>query len=152
MRSQQGILSLKGMQLLRLMYRHFRTTESLSGISAMTQLSKARWLGDSQENLGQYYRLIEDIFDELTLPDIQRRDLMAQHMANNKDKDITSDMYEYRRSADGDRRSYTYQYLKQSLMRKLAHMGFDAQNTRIAAAGTAFTRAMDLVDQAKTEA
>ena len=71
---------------------------------AALQLGEARWLGDSRAQTADYYRLINELFEEIGVTDEFRRDFMALHMANSKDAYIMADMAQFRRSAGGDRR------------------------------------------------
>ena len=127
--------------ILRSMYHTFHTTESLTGMNAMVQLSHTRWLGDSKGS-ADYFRLMEDIFQELDLPRDQRRDLMAIHMASSHGYGMESDLTQFLRSADTDRNDYIYEYLRQSLAHEIAMLVMANPHREIEQRCTAFTQRM----------
>ena len=108
LRTNHGCVPMTANQILRLMFRSFNLTTVLSGLNASQHLPAARWLGDTSDDIADYYRLMEELFDDLEYPILYRQYLYEAHMANSKDRDIQSDLSQYRRSRDSDRADYSY--------------------------------------------
>ena len=137
----RSVLPLTGTQLLRLMYRSFRTTEALNQIQSARDLQYAQWLGD--KHIPIYLALMEELFEDMQMSWNLRQQYYEMHMRESKDHDIMNDLSTYHRSPQVDGgKSHNYVFLRNSLMRKKARMQQDEQLNLYLTQGTNFQALM----------